>query len=312
MERKDFVPVVAIIPFAEGGIVDAVGEGGGRAGDAAEADAIVWTNPRDPEGLKETLAASAARWVQLPFAGIEEFVAAGAIDPARTWTCTKGVYSRATAEHGLALVLAATRHLHKHIRARSWREGGFGAPERRLKGLTVLVVGAGGIGRELIHMLEPLEPRVLAVNRSGRDVVGAERTEASTALPDLVGQADFVVLAAALTDETGGLVRRSVLARMKPDAWLINVARGGLVDTDALVEALAGRRIGGAALDVTDPEPLPEDHPLWRLDNVIITPHVANTWDMALPELRAMVRRNVARFAAGDELEGVVNPSLGY
>lgn len=88
--------------------------------------------------------------------------------------------------------------------------------------------------------------------------------------------------------------------------------RGGLVDTDALVNALTEGSIGGAALDVTDPEPLPEGHPLWDLDNVIITPHVANTWDMALPSLRAMVERNVARFGAGQPLEGLVDPSLGY
>jgi phosphoglycerate dehydrogenase-like enzyme len=99
---------------------------------------------------------------------------------------------------------------------------------------------------------------------------------------------------------------------MSEDAWIVNVARGGLIDTDALVNVLSDKRIGGAALDVTDPEPLPDDHPLWNLDNAIITPHVANTWAMALPELRELIRRNVRHFSRGEPLEGVVDVSLGY
>ncbi len=99
---------------------------------------------------------------------------------------------------------------------------------------------------------------------------------------------------------------------MKATAWLVNVARGDQVVTDDLVAALQAGEIAGVALDVTDPEPLPDDHPLWALPNVLVTPHVANTWDMGLPELRSLVERNVRRFAAGDRLEGVVDPALGY
>ena len=120
------------------------------------------------------------------------------------------------------------------------------------------------------------------------------------------------MLAAALTDETRGLFDGLMLEYMKEDAWLINVARGGLVVTDDLVKALDYRTIGGAALDVTDPEPVPDSHLLWFLDNVLITPHVANTWDMALPELTALVRRNVRHFAEGEPLEGVVDVAAGY
>jgi D-3-phosphoglycerate dehydrogenase len=105
---------------------------------------------------------------------------------------------------------------------------------------------------------------------------------------------------------------RAALEAMKPSAWLVNVARGGLVDTDALVAALQAGTIGGAALDVTDPEPLPDGHPLWAMTNCIITPHVANTADMALPELVAMVERNVGHYVRGEQLEGIVDVSLGY
>ncbi len=131
-------------------------------------------------------------------------------------------------------------------------------------------------------------------------------------LLEVLPHADFVVVAAALTPETRGLLSAAAFSAMKRDAWLINVARGGLVDTAALVAALEGGAIAGAALDVTDPEPLPDGHRLWTLPNAVVTPHVANTWDMALPELRALVGRNVRRFAEGAELEGLVDPAVGY
>jgi phosphoglycerate dehydrogenase-like enzyme len=287
--------------------------GGAFVEDPTKADAIVWTNPGDPEGLKSILETSPARWVQLPFAGIESFFAAGAIDPSRTWTCAKGIYGPATAEHALALTLAGARRLHEHARAKTWGHGGgFGAKERRLKGSTVLIIGTGGIGKALADMLGPLGPRILAANRSGAPLDAAERTVAIDQLDEVIGEADFVVVAAALTDETRGLIDAARLDSMKQGAWLINVARGGLVVTDDLVAALRSEHLGGAALDVTDPEPLPEGHPLWDEPNVLITPHVANTWEMARPELIEMVQRNVRRYAAGEPLEGIVDPAAGY
>ncbi|HEV3472276.1 MAG TPA: NAD(P)-dependent oxidoreductase, partial [Actinomycetota bacterium] len=151
-----------------------------------------------------------------------------------------------------------------------------------------------------------------AVNRSGRPVPGAAETDTTERLTELVPRADYIVITAASTRETHHLFDAETIGRMKADAWIVNVARGELVDTDALVMALEEGRIGGAALDVTDPEPLPADHRLWGLDNVLITPHVANTWDMAVPELTALVERNVARFARGEPLEGLVDTELGY
>jgi len=250
--------------------------------------------------------------VQLPFAGIEAFFDAGVIDDARTWTCAKGIYGAATAEHALTLLLAASRRIHEHARAGRWRTPGFGTPERRLAGSRVLIVGTGGIGRALVRMLEPLEAKIIAVNRSGRPLEGAGHTVAADRLPSVLDGADHVVRAAAATDETRGLFDRVMLDYMRDDAWIVNVARGSLIVTDHLVDALRQGAIGGAALDVTDPEPLPEGHPLWSMDNVIITPHVANTWDMALPELTALVARNVGRFGRDEPLEGLVDVRLGY
>ena len=304
-------PVVAVGPVRYPQITEAVLRAGGVLGSPAEADALVWTDPLAADDLVSVLAGSPARWVQLPFAGVEGFVAAGALEPDRTWTSASGIYGPAVAEHALALMLAAARGLHRCIRARTWL-----APEtvsaRRMAGQKVLVVGTGGIGRALARLLDPLEAEILAVNRSGRPMPGAASTAPVAALGDLVPRADWVVLAAPLTPETTRLVDGAFLASMPRRAWLVNVARGGLVDTDALVEALASAGIGGAALDVTDPEPLPDGHPLWGFENVIVTPHSANTWDMALPELARRVERNVLGFAAGQPLEGTVDLDLGY
>ncbi|HEX2050271.1 MAG TPA: NAD(P)-dependent oxidoreductase [Actinomycetota bacterium] len=303
---------VAVAPDAAPEVVTAVRDGGGVLVDASAADALVWTDPLDLDGLARTLASSPARWVQLPFAGVERFVAAGVVDPARTWTCAKGVYGPATAEHALGLTLALARRIHVHARARSWAPRTGEDRERTLDGATVVVVGTGGIGTALAGMLAPLRARVVGVNRSGRPLAGAERTVTTGALPDAVADAAFVVVAAALTPATRHLVDAALLARMDAGAGLVNVARGGLVDTDALVDALRAGAIAGAALDVTEPEPLPDDHPLWTLPAALVTPHVANTWPMALPALAALVRRNVARFARGEPLEGLVDPAAGY
>jgi phosphoglycerate dehydrogenase-like enzyme len=124
--------------------------------------------------------------------------------------------------------------------------------------------------------------------------------------------ADLVVLALALTPETEGLFSADEFGLMEDHAWIVNVARGRHIVTDDLVEALRSRTIGGAALDVTDPEPLPSDHPLWTLPNCIITPHVGNTPEMAEPLLAQRVTDNVRRFARGDELLGLVDVDAGY
>lgn len=305
-------PGVAVVPHPEEGVIAAIDRAGGHVVDPEHAEGLVWTDPGDADALKKVLESSPARWVQLPFAGIEEFVAAGAIDRDRIWTSAKAAYGHACAEHALALMLAAARRLHEHATATSWRAPGFGSPEMRLKDKIIVLVGTGGIGEELAAMLSPLQARVIGVNRSGRPLPNAEQTVTQAGLASVLPDADFVVLAAAVTAATRGLFDREMLGRMKSSAWLVNVGRGVLVDTDALVEAVAKQQIAGAALDVTDPEPLPDGHPLWALPNVVITPHIANTWDMALPELRSLVERNVSHFANGRPLEGLVDVEAGY
>lgn len=287
-------------------------DAGGILVDIDGANALVWTDPRDPQGMKTTLDGSDVTWVQLPFAGIESFFAAGVIDPELTWTCAKGIYGPACAEHALALMLAAARRLAVHARAKSWGRLGMDSPEFRLEGKTAVVVGTGGIGGALVPMVTPLGMRLIGVNRSGRPLEGVERTVTVEELGEVLGDADFVVIAAALTEATRNLFDKEMLGAMRPSTWLVNVARGGLVDTDALVAALESGSIGGAALDVTEPEPLPDGHPLWSLHNCLITPHVGNTWAMGLAALPGLVRHNVEAFVEGRPLEGLVDPELGY
>lgn len=294
-------------------LFDAVRHGGGEIAAADEAVGIVWVDPSDPDGLERAMRSSPARWVQLPFAGIEPFVSAGVIDEGHSWTCAKGIYGESCAEHALAFMLVAWHRMHEHIGATRWQPEDSSSTERRFHGqATVAIVGTGGIGGSLATMLEPFDAHVIGVNRSGRSMAGAQRTVVVGELSEVIPDVDFVVLAAATTPETERLFDEAMLARMKPGAWLINVARGALVDTDALVDALRRGEIGGAALDVTAPEPLPEGHPLWELDNCIITPHIANTWVMGLPALCSLIERNVAHFAAGEPLEATVDPKLGY
>nr|MDQ3957966.1 hydroxyacid dehydrogenase [Actinomycetota bacterium] len=150
-------PRVALLPAGLPVLLEAVEAGGGTVADLGDADALVWTNPADPEGLRDALATASVRWVQLPFAGIESFVAAGVVDGSHTWTCTKGVYGHTTAEHALALMLAAARRIHVHAAAGRWEEvsNPFERPERTLRETTVLLVGTGGIGRALVGMVLP-------------------------------------------------------------------------------------------------------------------------------------------------------------
>jgi D-3-phosphoglycerate dehydrogenase len=213
------------------------------------------------------------------------------------------------AEHALALVLAAAKALPWSARARSWDPDGRDRV-RALESATVAIVGAGGIGRALISLLAPFGAEVIAVTRRGRPVEGAARTLPADRVAEAFPDADYVVVAAPSTEGTRHIVGARELAAMREDAWLVNVARGSLVDTDALVEALRSGAIGGAALDVTDPEPLPDGHPLWDL--AFITPHVATPPDAEARHFAARVRENVRRLAAGEELEGVVDPEGGY
>ncbi len=297
----------ALAPGRAPALAAAITTGGGRVVGPTGAEALVWTDPTDVDGLRALLAdAPAIRWVQLPFAGVDTF--ASVLGDGRTWTSAKGAYAEPVAEHALALGLAGLRGLPARARASSWgtaagrRLAGHARRHRRRGQHHPGVAGPAGTLRGRGHGGAP--PR--------RPLDGAHHVVGPDRLHDVLPGAALVVLTLALTPQTTRIIDADALERVDGDAWLVNVARGAHVATDALVAALQEGAIGGAALDVTDPEPLPDDHPLWRLDNCLITPHVANTWEMAEPLLAERIRANVERFRQGEPLLGLVDPALGY
>ena len=308
MERARIA--VAVAPGEAAWAVDAIRRGGGEpVGLGEKPSGLVWTDPGAVEELRDVLRAyPGISWVQLPMAGIERVAEAGVLDRRRRWTSAKGAYAEPVAEHALALLLAGLRYLPQRARARSW-----GQPAAHtLFDQPVTVLGGGGITIALLRLLEPFRARVTVVRRRAEPVAGAVRTVTPSHLGEALAGARAVVLTLALTPQSRRVIGQKELEVMDQQAWLVNVARGALVDTVALVRALRSNQIGGAALDVTDPEPLPVGHPLWDLPNCLITPHTADTEQMTEPLLAARIAENVRRLAVGHELEGRVDTDLGY
>jgi phosphoglycerate dehydrogenase-like enzyme len=303
-------PRIAVAPEGRRSyVVAAVEAGGAEVVDPGRAGALVWTDHADPGGLAALLAAHPQlRWVQLPWAGIEPYVEVIRGHADRTWTCGKGVYAAPVAEHALALALAGLRGIDRYARQRGWS-----APRgRNLFGARVAVLGGGGIAEVLLGLLEPFGCDVTVVRRSPGPMAGATRVVGPADLDGALGGAEVVVLALALVPETVGVIDRRRLDLVAEGACLVNVARGPHVVTDDLVAALRQGPLGSAGLDVTDPEPLPDGHPLWDLPNAIVTPHTGNTPEMAVPLLAARVTDNVRRWAAGRPLLGPVDAIAGY
>ena len=288
-------------------MVEAVNEGGGHVVPLAEAEGVVWGDPRDPAALATALdQAPNARWVQLPFAGIENFV--HLLDDDHIWACGKGVYAEPVAEMALSLGLAGLRGLGTFTRASEWT-----SPQgTNLIGARVTILGGGGITESLVRLLQPFDCHITVVRRQATDLDGVDDVLEADRFADALPGADLVVLALALTPETEGIISAGELELMERHAWLVNVARGKHVVTDDLVVALREGIIGGAGLDVTDPEPLPPGHPLWSMPNCIITPHVGNTPEMAVPLLSERIRTNVRRWADDEELIGLIDVEAGY
>ena len=273
---------------------------------------LVWLSNSRAEALSEALTANPQlSWVQLPWAGVDAFsdVLRRHARPDLIFTSAKGCFAQPVAEHALMLALALLRYVPRRARATSWDSTFLGIS---LYQKNVVIVGAGGIARELIRLLEPFSTHITIVRRSSVAVPGAHETVTTDRLSDVLPSADVVVLAAASTRETRHLIGATELAVMKPAAALVNIARGALVDSTALVAALSEGHLVGAATDVTDPEPLPDGDPLWVAPNMLITPHMADTPEMTGPLLAERVRRNVSAFVASRPLEGVVDATLGY
>lgn len=285
----------------------AVVAGGASVSEIGDAEALVWADPERAADLPAMLETNpGVQWVGLPFSGIEPYLPY--LDRARVWTCARGVYARPVAEHALMLGLAGLRGLATYTRQKRWS----GPEGRNLVDGKITVFGAGGITEELIELTAGLNVGITVVRRKADPMAGVARTVAIEDRLEALAGADLVVLALALTSETEGVIGPAELEAMESHAWLVNVARGGHIQVDPLLAALDSGAIGGACLDVTDPEPLPEGHPLWDHPKVIITPHIANTPEMGIPLLAGHIEKNVANFAAGRPLDGVIDVDAGY
>lgn len=279
------------------------------------------------------------RWVHSATSGVERALTPSARDRSLTVTNARGVFTRPIAEHVLMLILAISRRLPQLLelqRERTWQP----LQGLELREMTIGIVGYGSIGRAVASLAGAFGARVIALRRhpdrenhgnsgstSRIGLRGADIDDLSDAFPfipspmrivgpdglhELLGASDIVVLAAPLTSTTENMIDRAAIAAMGKEAWIINVARGRLIDDEALIEALREHRIGGAALDAFRQEPLPPTSPFYDLSNVIVTPHTAWSSARVLDRSIDLFCENLRRYSAGEGLRNVVDPGAGY
>ena len=303
-----------------------------RVDSIEEAEAFVFTGGA-ADAFPEEIPGNIA-WIQHCFTGVEHLIEGGVMPPndsaeakqsARSgharWANTAGAFAKPVAEMALGFILSAG-HLHVEIARTKKFDERWEQDARQVwlyQNKKVLILGAGGIGTELIRMLAPFNCEITAVNRSGRAVEGAVTVPVSEAM-DITQQTarqlwashDIVVNILPLTPETEGMIGAGHFETMKETALFINVGRGRTVDTDALVEALRTKKIAGAGLEVMDPEPLPDEHPLWELDNCTITPHIGASHRVARFHVGELFVANAQAYLAGEQMPTEVVPGTGY
>jgi phosphoglycerate dehydrogenase-like enzyme len=312
-----FSPVGAIQATAPSVEIIAVKSVEEMAAQAGNADAIL-----GGDGIvcdeRVLAAAKNVRWVAVLSAGVEECLGKKALErPGVVVTNMRAVAGPVMAEHSIALAYALARSLQvsvgRQASGEGWNRNFAGSSPQSLNGKTMLVVGLGGIGLEVAKRAHALGMKVIATRASSRE--GPDYVSyvgLSDELPTLIGQADVVVAALPLIPATTRLFDAKMFARMKKTAFFINVGRGGSVVTDDLVAALNSGTIAGAGLDVTEPEPLPKDHALWKAKNIIITPHMSAQSDLGQGTREIILREQLRRFVAGDKMLSVVDFKKGY
>ena len=243
--------------------------------------------------------ATKLKWVQALGSGVDGITDQPSLPEGTIVTNIKGIHGAPVAEAALTSMLALARDLPRSLRAQKdhrWERW----PARTLDGKTVVIVGVGLISEALAPRCKALGMTVIGVSGTPRDLPGFDRIEPRTRLLETVAEADHLVLLAPHTDETHHMIDTRTIAALKPTAYLINLARGGVVDERALVEARENKRLAGAALDVFATEPLPPNNPLWDMDNVILTPHLGGFFDEYPDYALPVIEENLRRFLAGD------------
>lgn len=264
-------------------------------------------------GYRETLAdLPNLKWVQLDSSGVNQYADPGLLPPGCQLTCATGVFGEVIGEYLLAVTMLLQRRFHQyrdHQNAGVWHPE---APPKNLLESTVLVVGSGDIGTAYARRVKAMGAYTIGVRRS-RPEKGPELDEVhlTSQLDGLLPRADVIALSLPDTPETRGIIDRRRLGLMKPDAIILNVGRGTAINTEALCDALEAGAIGGAGLDVTDPEPLPEGHRLWSCPNAFITPHIAG-YAAGNGRKAEFFARNLSAYVAGEPLESMVDVSTGY
>jgi phosphoglycerate dehydrogenase-like enzyme len=261
--------------------------------------------------------ASRLRWVQSPAAGVGAMMFPALLASPVVLTSARGIRARSMAEHVLGVTIALARLIPAALRAQAahrWAQEELETGARTLQGRRMGIVGLGAIGLEVVKIAAPFGFRIAAIRRRAGEPPpdGVDVVWAPDRLPDLLAQSDVVVLAAPHTPDTKRLIGRAQIDRMKRGALLVNVARGKLVDDEALIEALRDGRLGGAALDVFSEEPLDPSSAYWDLPNVIITPHTSGAMQDYWTPLVALFAENLRRFEKGEPLLNVVDKVAGY
>lgn len=301
--------LVAIEPKSFSEYEKAVEKGGAKLSPMGpEVRGLIWTDYSSPSTLGDLIDANPQlEWVQLPFAGVDAF--AEQLDKKVLFTSAKGAYREPVAEHALMLALALGRKIPIRVKASSWgKSEAFSFYDSK-----VLLIGAGGISEELVKLFAPFRAEITVVrNNPELALAGAKVIAGLDQLDDLLPGADLVIVTCALTDKTRGLLNYERLSRFKPTAFLVNVARGPIVVSEDLIRALEDGLLAGAGLDVTDPEPLPDGHAFFGRDDLILTPHTADTKEIVTRLFAARIELNVKAFLGNGSWVGKVSPSLGY
>ena len=268
---------------------------------------------------EQFVAAKKLRWIHSPAAAVHQLMFPELIQSSVLLTNSTGIHGPVVAEHAIAVLLAMAKRLPQamqHQARREWSQDQLwhGRPRpREVADATVVVVGMGGIGREFTARAKALGMKVLAVRENPtKGNSGADAVYGPKEIDHVLPQADYILLCTPVTPATTGIVNAARLEKMKPDAYLINVARGPLIDEPALIQALKDRRIAGAALDVFNEEPLPPESPFWSLDNVLITPHTAAVTDRLWERHYRLIAENLKRFLGGEPLLNEVDKKRGY
>lgn len=280
-----------------------------------DADVLIGSSLRP----QHFLMANKLRWIHSPAAAVHQLMYPELLQSSVVLTNSTGIHGPVVAEHAIAVLLAMAKRLPQAMQYQAKREWSqnqlwHGQPKpREVADATVAVVGMGGIGREFTARAKAFGMKVLAIRETpGKGPDGADAVYSSAQIDEVLPQSDYVLLCTPVTPATTGIMNAARLNRMKPDAYLINVARGPLIDEAALVNALKERRIAGAALDVFMEEPLPSDSPFWSLDNMLITPHTAAVTDRLWERHYVHIADNLHRFFAGQPVLNQVNKQRGY